>query len=405
MKILWFTTSPSSADKLEQISNITGGWIKAEEHALKENYPDLNLSICFLSRKETKSYDINGTQYFPIKKTEPNRFLKFCGITGINKSSLFNQKREFLTVIKTVQPDIIHIMGTENTFSVIMDEVNVPVVISIQGIVTVCKHKYYSGISKQKTKNRFLRLYKRYGILSQLEKSAFSKARYIIGRTCWDKSVTSILAPQASYFHVDRLIRNGFYQSKWDKQRDAALIIITTLRSSVFKGIETIVQASALLSQIGIAHSWKIAGLESHDILVEIVQGMFTNSPNQVIYLGRLTEDELINQLLHSDIYVQSSHIENSPNGVAEALLLGMPVIATFAGGTPAYIENRKTGILIQDGDPWAMAGAIKELMDHFEFAAELGTNAREAALLRHDPKRICEALNNVYQDILRKQT
>ena len=50
--------------------------------------------------------------------------------------------------------------------------------------------------------------------------------------------------------------------------------------------------------------------------------------------------------MLKSDIFVSASHIENSPNNVAEAMILGMPCIATFAGGTSSYIEDNKNGIL-----------------------------------------------------------
>lgn len=40
------------------------------------------------------------------------------------------------------------------------------------------------------------------------------------------------------------------------------------------------------------------------------------------------------------------SHIENSPNNLCEAMILGMPCIATDAGGTSTLLSNMKDGLL-----------------------------------------------------------
>ena len=60
--------------------------------------------------------------------------------------------------------------------------------------------------------------------------------------------------------------------------------------------------------------------------------------------------------MLASDLYVSASHIENSPNSVAEAQLIGMPCIATGVGGTATYIEHNISGIIVPPGDPYALA-------------------------------------------------
>ncbi|MEG1648113.1 MAG: glycosyltransferase family 4 protein, partial [Bacilli bacterium] len=118
--------------------------------------------------------------------------------------------------------------------------------------------------------------------------------------------------------------------------------------------------------------------------------------------LGNLSEERLINSLLESNIYVMASHIENSPNNLCEAMILGMPCIATYAGGTGSLIRNEEEGILIQDGDPWVMAGAIKELIDNKEKAELLGSNARLVALSRHDKANIKNDLLNIYRQVIR---
>ena len=82
-------------------------------------------------------------------------------------------------------------------------------------------------------------------------------------------------------------------------------------------------------------------------------------------------------------------------------MLVGMPVIASFAGGTASLLTTKKEGILVQDGDPYVYAGAISYLYRHFDIAMSYGENARRRALERHNPERIGKQLLDAYQTVM----
>jgi glycosyltransferase involved in cell wall biosynthesis len=103
---------------------------------------------------------------------------------------------------------------------------------------------------------------------------------------------------------------------------------------------------------------------------------------------------------LNSDLYIGTSHIENSPNSLCEALLVGVPCIATDAGGTSSLIDDGVDGILIQDGDPYSMAGAIIEIKNNYEQAIEFAGKGRERALKRHNIEKISNDLLAIYKTI-----
>jgi glycosyltransferase involved in cell wall biosynthesis len=109
--------------------------------------------------------------------------------------------------------------------------------------------------------------------------------------------------------------------------------------------------------------------------------------------------------MIHSDVFVHASHIDNSPNSLCEAMLLGMPVIATFAGGIPSILKDKHEGLLVQDGDPYAMAGAMLELFEDAEYAKTLGLNARQTAMLRHNPDTITKNMVQIYSSVIEKQS
>ena len=146
-------------------------------------------------------------------------------------------------------------------------------------------------------------------------------------------------------------------------------------------------------------------GIPTDDGIVKIIErkmGKFFRDYN-IILSGKLQVEELVKNELLADIFIHPSHIDNSPNSVCEAMLLGMPVITTSSGGTGSLLVDKKEGILIQDGDPYSMSGAIIELIKNPEYATELGQNARKRAMERNDPNTIVKNIIQIYSHILAK--
>jgi glycosyltransferase involved in cell wall biosynthesis len=104
--------------------------------------------------------------------------------------------------------------------------------------------------------------------------------------------------------------------------------------------------------------------------------------------------------MLEAHVFVSPSHQDNSPNALCEATMLGMPCISTCAGGSSTIVKDGITGILVQDGDPWSMAGAIIEMANDRFMANKYAKEARKEAVVRHDKKTIVESLVEVYQVI-----
>jgi glycosyltransferase involved in cell wall biosynthesis len=117
--------------------------------------------------------------------------------------------------------------------------------------------------------------------------------------------------------------------------------------------------------------------------------------------MGKITSKQIVESMQAADLYVSASHIENSPNNVAEAQLLGIPCIASDVGGTSTYIENNISGVLIPPGDPYALAATIKNLSQDEKKRKLLALASRKTALLRHDKKRIVSTLLEDYRTII----
>lgn len=415
MRVLWFSNTPSNACDFLKENLVGGGWIKSLDKAIQTK---VDLHVAFYYPKICSSFKYQNTTYHPIG----NKYWKLLALKSHFKQNFIDKQdiSKYLEIINFVKPDIIHIHGTENPFSCIASSTNIPVVASIQGCITVYHHKYFSGFDKKSLKqNRisikksprqnllektFLSVYREMERMMKRERVNLLDIKNIIGRTEWDRRISSVLAPQSKYFINNELLREEFYNQRWEYKSNDKLIIHTTTSNNPYKGFETVCEALVELTRNqNLPVEWRISGLCKNDSVVKIVKKRLGNQfpEDKLLFYGKLNEKELIDKMCEAHIYVCPSHIENSSNSICEAMLLGMPCIVTYAGGTASLLNDREEGILIQDGDPWSMAGAIKELFNNKNLATEYGKKARERALIRHDKEEIVNGLISIYKSIL----
>ncbi|MCK9412223.1 MAG: glycosyltransferase family 4 protein [Prolixibacteraceae bacterium] len=414
MKVLWFSNTPASGAEFLQSGKLGGGWLSALDKALSDK---CELHIAFKYPKYSVDFNYNGVYYHPVcKKNYKWHFIKN---TLLGEFTDQEDLPKYLELINSIHPDIIHINGTENPFGCIVDKVEIPVVVSIQGNITVYFHKFLSGFARKylsipefKFKRiidfpyyrSFNKNYEEFAKMRDREIRNLKNVKFVIGRTDWDRRITRVLAPQSNYFRSEEMLRESFYHQSRKPEKHDKLVIHTTNGNSPYKGFETLCSSLALLNKLGYDIEWRVAGIKNEDLIVKVVKKLLGKQyPEKgLMLLGALNEEKLVEKLLEADLYVMPSHIENSPNNLCEAMILGLPCIASYAGGTGSILKDGEEGILIQDGDPWVLAGAILELLNNPEKAIDLGMKARERALKRHNRENIVDSLLDIYTTIIK---
>ena len=99
-----------------------------------------------------------------------------------------------------------------------------------------------------------------------------------------------------------------------------------------------------------------------------------------VTFTGKLSKTDWIKLSENYDIFINTTHFDNTPVSLIEALALGLPVVTTNVGGIPYLVKDRETALLVNDSDSQAMADAINELIKSPELAKELAANGRKLA-------------------------
>ena len=420
MKLLWFTNTPSLAtEKLTGTFGIGGGWLESLEKHFRAN-TDAEVAVAFYwdGTDSLMHFTEEGREYFAIPS--PHRGGKLEKFKRRSKGLIEGPEyvSYFEDIVKQFNPDLIHVFGSEKAYGLIAPRVKVPTVIWIQGNLTVYTHKWFAGISKeevlkltpqaQKIKSMdMVSRYKYYLNLAEREREIFSGCKYYTGRTDWDRRISSVLSPDSQYFHCEEILRDAFYQVDWEAHtgRDE-LRLMTTIQGNLYKGMETLIETMQILVNMGKKIRWRVCGLKEGDGLIQLLQKKYKKNLSSlgIDLLGRVNPETLINELLEADVFVHPSHIDNSPNSVCEAMLVGTPVLATYAGGTPSLLENNREGLLVQPGDPYAMAGAILDLQQRPDIAAQMAQAAKSRAQQRQDPQQIVQSLLDIYQHILEKE-
>lgn len=415
MRILWITGTSSSKRK----SYGGGGWIRSLSKRIVQT-KGMELACAFFYDADVDAFKKDGVWQYPMYLPIESGVAKVLRYwTGIGEKAREEKKLSLMkSVIVQFKPDIIQVFGTESNGASLIGNTDVPVVLYIQGLVNPIYNAYYpigmtDAIVKSicKDKNEWIfnnGIVYRHHELKQLadrEKEIFGKVKYVIGRTHFDFQVSRLFAPQSKYYKLNEAMRSSFYsEDSWKKKERVTYKLLSTVSSVTYKGIDVILKAAKLLSDNHVSFEWRIAGISTPSKIMGLFEeytGIKANEVN-VECLGVVGEEDLKNYLLDSDVYVHSSYIDNSPNSVGEAQLLGVPVIACNVGGVSDFVKDGETGKLIPSNDPYDLAYlVIKDLQEPYLY--QYSEKSKEEALRCHDTEVIFKDLCFIYQDIIDK--
>lgn len=98
------------------------------------------------------------------------------------------------------------------------------------------------------------------------------------------------------------------------------------------------------------------------------------------------------------DVFAMSSLYEGLPCAVVEAMLCGLPVVATAVNSVPEIVIAGKTGLLARPGDPLSLSRALAHALDHPDEAARMADAARGVVGDRFRPEALGQDLMESYE-------
>ena len=99
-----------------------------------------------------------------------------------------------------------------------------------------------------------------------------------------------------------------------------------------------------------------------------------------VEFIGRVPKAQIPGLGDRCDIFLNPAFVDNTPVSTVEAMAMGLPIVATTAGGLPHLLTHGETALLVPPGDENRMAGAMLRLLEEPGLAERVSRNARMAA-------------------------
>ena len=326
-------------------------------------------------------------------------------------------------VLKEESPDILHIEGTEMAFSAdLFSKYRGRAVISLQGLIEGISQYELAGLQFRqnlqflsfKSALNLLILYLnfqfRFKRRLKKEKILLKNGKYFIGRTLWDKSHLRSFNAAAKYYDCPRIISDEFLNISWipDGKEEEKKVVFIGNCSTPRKGLHIALKALLILRRKYPKIIFRIAGhtpsRKGFFRYLDFVRVMITKMKlhENVEFLGPLDREKMSENLSECDLYLIPSLIENSPNTLAEAMMVGVPIVAASAGGIPSMVIDDQEALLYRPEDYKMAAYQIERILESNELAANLAASAKNRALLRHDEQKILSKLMFIYEQVLR---
>lgn len=337
-------------------------------------------------------------------------------------------ERRLKEILEDFEPDMVHIFGTEFPHALAMVRAfgrPERTLVGIQGLCFACAEAYMADLPERVVRRRtfrdwlrkdsILQQQEKFRIRGEREKEVLGKVAHITGRTEFDRRETGKINGKAKYHFMNETMRPAFYSGRWKAEDCVPYSIFLSQGDYPLKGFHYVLRALPEILRHYPQACVYVAGadvrkndsikdkikLSSYGkYLLELIGTL--GLEGHVKMLGKLPADGMKERLLKSSLFICPSSLENSPNSLGEAMLLGVPAVAADTGGIPSMLEDGKEGLLYEAGNVEMLAGCVLRTWEEKEKTAWRAEAARTRALAAHDGEENFKRLLAIYEEIVR---
>jgi len=293
-----------------------------------------------------------------------------------------------------IQPDVVQAFGTEGPYGYAAVTSPFPNVVYLQGVVSKLVYQ-----ARRIYNLDWVRLF-----MSQfVERYVIRRGKYFIAESRFSADFVRSRNPDATIFMLPNLIRYEFFETtKTSLGLETDIIFWGRVTES--KGIFDLIEAFSELHGDFPGVRLELIGPTDDKIeRLRIERKLQQLNLKQFVFLtGMQSPEYIVKRLENALMMVYPTHLDTSPNSVLEAMVAGVPIIATRVGGIPDMVEHNITGILVSPRDPERLAQAIRLLLQNPDERRRLGDNARRLMRDRLDPGKILQSLMNYYSGVVK---
>ncbi len=288
----------------------------------------------------------------------------------------------FAPWLRRLNPAIVHGHGTENANGWLAASSGYPNVVTLQGVIGELAP--YLGCSRSRAR-----------LLAWMERRAVRRCDGLIVKSAWAREWAE-RHRSAGIRCIANVVSPEFLSAQSDYACKTCVCIGTL---TAFKNPSMVLRAFARVGDPGarlemIGDGPLRASCEALARELGIAE--------QTVFRGRLGRGDVVDVLASARCLAIGSRVDTSPNVIAEAMAMGVPVIGTRAGGIPGMVSMDLDGYLVDVDDADAMARYMRELLANPTVAARLGIRGMARVHREHDTTQVAQAHMDCYKAVMK---
>ena len=415
MKVLWIVNMvlPDVARELGLNTSASGGWLVDYANRLATDHNTQLATMTYANVPKDMDVIACGMRNFIFK--------------GGGKRLLFDSPRtlkDCRRVIEEFKPDLIHIHGTEYAIgaAIVKLKPDVPVLLTIQGILTRISEEYYGGLpfgerfkiksfkSVLKFKTPFFA--KRLMVKNaRREREVLRNIKHVTGRTEWDRSVMLSINDRLVYHRFNYNLRSEFYNAeKWNYDKIKLHTVYTGAATYTLKGLHILLKAIAIVKKgfpdvclliPANKDNYKKANAYERYVL-RMIKKM--GIQDNVRFVGRKSAKEVSEILAHTHVCVVPSAMEGASATMCEAMMIGTPGICAYRGGMTDLLIDGESGFFYDFKEYPVLASRIMALFEDEELCKRFSKRVIADAETRHNREENYRQLIEIYELLLKEK-
>jgi glycosyltransferase involved in cell wall biosynthesis len=190
------------------------------------------------------------------------------------------------------------------------------------------------------------------------------------------------------------------------QKKDGDVFLITTSRLVHKNAVDDCIQTLRYLPE-----NIKLAVLGDGPLVKDLIDmAKDFGLEERVLFLGHIGQEKLPAYLKACDIFIRPSRSEGMGISFLEAMVAGLPVIATQEGGIADFLFDEKlnpdmptTGFAVPVDSPKQIAVMVKSILEHPEKVAQVVANAKAMVMERYDWDTIAKEMKEVFDRVVKR--
>jgi len=336
---------------------------------------------------------------------------------GINENSqlrvfpyIFNLRAwiKFRKILKEFKPDVIHINNIyyHSSPSILVPLKNIPTLMTLHSYEIICPAGTLIFPSLKPCKNSFGKNCIR--CIGKMRYYPEKIKRIILKRLL--KNIDMFIVPSN---HIKKELKkrgfdsikrtyNGIKPLKYSKiEKNNNLLYVGRLSKE--KGVKYLLKAMPMtIKKLPKVHLDIVGDGPEKDNLINLTKKL--KLEKNVTFIGQIPNKKIEKYYKKSSIVIIPSICPESFSLVGiEAMSVGRSVVASNVGAIPEWLEDEKTGYLVEPKNPKQIAEKVIKLLSNRKLMEKMGRNAREKAEKEFDIKKHVGKIEKVYKEVIEK--